>query len=104
LFGVVDLAGFLAAAHKTAPHRRTESDLAQCRLVALNPLLETGSTLLIDRRMGLRTPDTFARSEKPAAGSPDYYGHAYTDAQGRRWQEINLQRLSGSPAFLGVGG
>ncbi|MDR0478250.1 MAG: chemotaxis protein CheW [Burkholderiaceae bacterium] len=104
LFGVVDLAEFLSAGDKTSPSLRTESDLAQCRLVVFNPLLEAGGALLIDRLMGLRTPDTFTRSEAPASDAPDYYGYAYIDAQGRRWQEINLQRLSGNPAFLGIGG
>jgi twitching motility protein PilI len=101
LFGVIDLARFLHA--DSAKPARTDSDLAQCRLVAFNPSLEAGCTLLIDQLMGLRTPESFTRSEAPPTGLPDYYGHVYTDSQGRRWQEFNLQRLSLDPAFLGIG-
>jgi twitching motility protein PilI len=53
--------------------------------------------------MGLRTPESFIRSDESPAGAPGYYGHVYTDAQGRQWQEINLQQLSLAPEFLGVG-
>jgi len=107
LFGVVDLTEFLRAGMNAgadgAKPPRSDGDLAQCRLVALNPLLEAGCALLIDRLMGLRTPESFVRSETPPDGAPDYYGHVYTDAQQRRWQEINLQRLALAPVFLGIG-
>jgi twitching motility protein PilI len=103
LFGVIDLVAFLpndAATKPASPPIRTDADLAQCRLVALNPLLETHCALLVDQLAGLRTPDAFVRSDTCAAGAPDYYGHIYTDQEGRRWQEINLQRLAENPAFL----
>jgi twitching motility protein PilI len=107
LFAVIDLARFLRAGAapdaNSAKPPRTEGDLAQCHLVAFNPALEAGCALLIDQLTGLRAPESFARSEAPPAGLPGYYGHVYTDAQGRRWQEINLQRLSLDPAFLGIG-
>ena len=109
LSGVVDLAQFLDSDSTLGtddpgtPGLRTDSDLAQRRLVAFNPLLETGCALLVDKLIGLRTPESFTRSDAPRAGSPDYYGHVYTDDQGRCWQEINLQRLSLTPAFLGIG-
>ena len=109
LFGVIDLAQFLhrdsaASADGAQPRdARTDSDLAQCRLVALNPLLEAGCALLVDRLLGLRTPESFTHSEAPPAGSPGYCGHVYTDAQGRRWRELNLQHLSLDPEFLGIG-
>jgi len=107
LFGVIDLAAFLPAGASPdqappPPVARTDAALAQCRLVALNPLLEARCTLLVDHLAGLRTPDTFTRSDACVAGSPDYYGHVYIDAEGRQWQEINLQKLADSPAFLGL--
>jgi twitching motility protein PilI len=107
LFGVIDLAQFLYAdracgADTKPPAARVANDLAQCRLVVLNPALQAGCALMIDWLMGLRTPESFTRSDDPLAGSPGYYGHLYTDIQGRRWQEINLQRLSQSPAFLDI--
>jgi twitching motility protein PilI len=109
LFGVIDLAQFLhidsaPGADGAKPRdARTDSDLAQCRLVALNPLLEAGCALLVDRLLGLRTLESFTHSEAPPAGSPDYCGHVYIDAQGRRWREINLQHLALDPEFLGIG-
>jgi len=109
LLGVIDLTQFLhidaaPGVNGSQPcGSRTDGDLAQCRLVALNPLLEAGCALLIDRLMGLRTSESFTRSDAPLAGSPDYYGHVYTDAQGRQWQELNLQRLSLNPGFMSIG-
>jgi twitching motility protein PilI len=108
LFGVVDLARFLHADSvsgtdgREPPADRTDSALAQCWLLVLNPVLEAGCALLIDRLMGLRTPESFIRSDESPAGAPGYYGHVYTDAQGRQWQEINLQQLALAPEFLGV--
>ena len=100
LSAVVDLASFVQDA---AARARTESELAQCRLVALNPVLEANCALLVDRLLGLRTTDAFASSTPPDASAPSYFGHAYTDLDGRQWQEINLQTLSQHQAFLGVG-
>ena len=109
LFGVIDLAQFLDAdaapdaAKAPLPGARPDADLAQCRLVALNASLDAGCVLLIDRLVGLRTPESFTRSDTPPADAPGYRGHIYTDAQGQRWQEINLQHLTQDPAFLGIG-
>lgn len=99
LFGVVDLGAFMADA--TAPVR---SDLSQsqCRLVALNPALDLNCALVVDRLVGLRNVDSFVDSGAAPDGSPDYYGHRYTDAQGLVWQELNLQILSQQPRFLSV--
>jgi twitching motility protein PilI len=100
LFGVVDLGALLGGKPERA---RTEADLAQCRLLALNPVLETNAALLVDRLLGLRTMDSFAASAAPGADAPPYHGHIYTDADGARWQEINLQALSQHPVFLEIG-
>ncbi|MGB3067608.1 MAG: chemotaxis protein CheW [Ottowia sp.] len=100
LFGVVDLAAFSSGGDIPA---RSEVQLGQCHLVALNPLLEVNCALLVDRLLGLRTTDAFAASASPAVGAPPYFGHVYTDAAGAEWQEINLQALSQHPAFLSIG-
>jgi len=100
LFGVVDL-GALLGGKPERPH--TEADLAQSRLVVLNPVLETNSALLVDRLLGLRTMNSFVASAAPGADAPPYYGHVYTDADGAQWQEINLQVLSQQPVFLDIG-
>lgn len=101
LYGVVQLSIF--ATGVVAPVGATEQLRAQSRLVALNELLEVNCALLIDRLVGLRGVDAFTRSESPAADAPAWLGHAYTDAAGERWQEVNLQALSQQPQFLSIG-
>lgn len=100
LYGVADLASFL---HGRGSRQRGDNELAQCRLVALNPLLDTNCALLVDRLLGLRTMEAFASSVAAEDGAPSYFGHVYTDLQGRSWQELNLQLLSQHQAFLGIG-
>jgi len=100
LYGVVDLAAFLQGGES---RQRSENELAQCRLVALNPLLETNCALLIDQLLGLRTTEDFASSAAAGGDAPAYFGHTYTDLEGRQWQELNLQLLSQHQAFLGIG-
>lgn len=100
LHGLVDLGSFLQGG---GSRPRGEGELAQCRLVVLNPLLETNCALLVDRLLGLRTTDAFASSAAAGDGAPDYFGHVYTDLEGRQWQELNLQVLSQHQAFLGIG-
>jgi twitching motility protein PilI len=99
LFGVIDLAGFVAG---KAPAPRSEATRAESRLVALNPTLDVNCALLIDRLAGLRGLDAFASSNEPPDGAPAYFGSGYTDADGAYWQEINLQTLSQQPQFLSI--
>ena len=100
LYGVVELAAF-AAGEDGAPAGDTSR--AGARLVALNELLEVNCALLIDRLVGLRGVEAFTASTEPPAGAPAWLGHAYTDAAGVQWQEINLQALSQQPRFLSIG-
>src|SRR5678815_910911 len=79
LYGVVDLAGFVAG---HAPPARSDATRAESRLVALNSALEVNCALLIDRLAGLRNMDAFASSTAPPEGSPSYFGSGYTDANG----------------------
>ena len=76
---------------------------AQARLVALNDLLEVNCALLIDRLVGLRGVEAFTDSRAPEAGAPAWLGHAYIDAAGEQWQEVNLQQLSQQSRFLSIG-
>lgn len=99
LYGVIDLASFMAG---RAPTVRSDATRAESRLVALNTVLEVNCALLIDRLAGLRNLDGFSSSSEPPAGSPDYFGSGYTDANGVYWQEINLQALSQQPQFLSI--
>jgi twitching motility protein PilI len=99
LYGVVDLAGFIAG---RAPAMRSDATRAESRLVGLNAMLEVNCALLIDRLAGLRNLDAFSSSAEPPAGSPGYFGSGYTDGNGAYWQEINLQALSQQPEFLSI--
>jgi twitching motility protein PilI len=99
LYGVVDLAGFVAG---RAPTMRSDAARAESRLVALNAMLEVNCALLIDRLSGLRNLDAFSSSCEPPEGAPEYVGSGYTDANGAYWQEINLQALSQQPQFLSI--
>src|SRR5437868_3544764 len=67
LFGVVDLASFVAG---QAPVQRSDAGRAESRLVALNAALEINCALLIDKLSGLRNQDAFAGSTPPPEGAP----------------------------------
>ena len=99
VYGVVDMASFVAGGKPVARSEATRSEL---RLVALNSALEVNCALLIDRLAGLRNLDAFSSSSEPPEGSPGYFGSGYTDANGAYWQEINLQALSQQPQFLSI--
>lgn len=97
LVGVADLATFLGNTQV-----RTEQALLETNLLAFNTMLELNSALLVDRLAGLRSLDVFVSSEPPPEDSPAFFGNSYLDAQGIRWQELNLQQLSQDPIFLSI--
>jgi twitching motility protein PilI len=98
LFGVVDLAAFMAA-DKTLARRELTPEAS---VVTLHPALEVNCALWVDGLAGLRSTSAFPQSEPPASGMPNYYGNRYTDIQGEQWQEINLQSLSQFMPFLSI--
>ncbi|NMM76651.1 chemotaxis protein CheW [Acidovorax sp. SRB_14] len=97
LAGVVDLARLLGAAPV-----RSEQGLAEASLLAFNAALEVNAALLVDRLAGLRGTEAFVSSEPPGEGAPAFFGTAYLDSSGVRWQELNLQVLSQHPEFLSI--
>lgn len=103
LVGVIDLAillGSISTAIK--PTARTEQMLMDSSLLALNTALEVNAALLVDRLMGLRGIDAFASFEQAPSGAPSFFGMVYLDANGTRWQELNLQLLAQHPLFLSI--
>ncbi len=98
LNGVIDLAVLLGS-----PQARTEQALAGCALLTLSALLEVNAALLVDRFIGLRGAQDFTEDEAPAPGSADWVGASRLDAQGARWQIIDLQTLARDAAFLNIG-
>ncbi|HEY0200426.1 MAG TPA: chemotaxis protein CheW [Burkholderiaceae bacterium] len=101
LYGVIDLAGMVSTSGALAA--RSELALTDASLVTLGAVLEVNAALLVDRLVGLRAADVFSGSEPPAVDAPSYFGAVYTMPGGERWQELNLQKLSQSPDFLGIG-
>ncbi len=99
LFGVVDLATFIAGG---AARSRTEQSLAQASVVTFNTALEINGALLVDTLAGLRKREAFEACVAPPVGSPAYFGNRFTDSQGAQWQEINLQALAQSTEFLSI--
>jgi twitching motility protein PilI len=100
LFGVVDLAGFLADG--PAP-TRSETALHDARVVTLHAALEVNCALLVDSLAGLRGQEAFASSEGPPTDAAGWIGNRYTDHTGVSWQEINLQILAQDSRFLSIG-
>ena len=99
LFGVVDLASFIADGKVPV---RTEQSLAEASVVTLNPALEVNCALMVDSLAGLRNADAFSQSAPPTEADPAYFGNRYTDSLGEQWQEINLQSLSHLQQFLSI--
>jgi len=99
LYGVVDLAAFIADA-AAAP--RSEQALAESSMITLNAALEVNCALMVDGLAGLRHGKAFQDPAPPATGSPSYFGDRYTDSSGDHWQEINLRSLSQLPQFLSI--
>ncbi len=100
LFGVVDLASYVSG--QTA-RLKTEFELKESRLVALNSALEINCALLIDRLAGLRNQDAFSNFSEKTPDAPEYFGNQYIDQAGQSWQEINLQVLAQQAHFLTIG-
>jgi len=100
LFGVVDLARFLSLSASVSV--RDEAAWAKARLVTFNPELEVNVALIVDDLLGLRRPEMFQGMQPASEGAPAFFGNRYQDSQGAHWQEINVQQLSQTPAFLDI--
>lgn len=101
LFGVVDLAAFVAASGGPAPISAPLG--TEASVVTLNALMEVNCALQVDSLAGLRGSDAFQSSAVAAADAPAYYGNCFIDSEGNSWQEINLRALAQFPSFLSIG-
>ena len=99
LFGVVDLAAFLAL---ETSQPRQEPATPEPSVVTLNAALEVNAALQIDSLQGLRSADDFVSQSAAEAAAPAYFGARLVDAQGNAWQEIDLRLLSQTPQFLSI--
>lgn len=98
LYGVVDLAAFVAA----GAFSPAESGGGEASVVTLNASLEVNCALQVDTLLGLRSAESFASSSAPAVGAPPYFGNRFVDPAGAVWQEINLRALAQDPNFLNI--
>jgi len=99
LYGVVDLAGFVA---DDAGLARAEPLSVDPSVVTLNAALDVNCALQVDSLSGLRGADAFTSSSPAAENAPTYFGSRFVDAAGEQWQEINLRTLSQIPEFLSI--
>ncbi len=105
LYGVVDLAQFVAAESAEAPESTPAPPFVaggEMIVITLNPALEVNCALQVAALAGLRNPDAFSAVHAPGPGAPAFFGNAFDDSHGQRWQEINLQTLSQQPRFLHI--
>lgn len=71
--------------------------------MSLHAALGVNAVLWIDRLLGLRNPAMFdAMDESPQPQAPGWFTRRFTDAQGRQWQELNLQALASDTEFLAI--
>ena len=98
LHGVVDLAAFLGL---RAP-ALNDTGREQARLLALSPALNAHSALLVDRLAGLRSGEQMVAEADDDTPRPAFARGRWRDAQGRRWQEIDLAALARHDQFLGI--
>ncbi len=99
LFGVADFSFYVNQQKSVSKSELTRSE---ARFVTLNSTLEVNCAMYVDRLDGLRSTDSFTESHDPIVGSPDFFGHIYTDTSGKQWQEINLQLLAQQNSFLNI--
>jgi twitching motility protein PilI len=99
LYGVVDLAAYIASETGSARAEPAAQDLS---VITLNVALEVNCALQVDGLLGLRGADAFASSSPADIGAPAFFGNQFVDTAGERWQEIDLRILSQSPQFLSI--
>ena len=94
LHGVVDLAAFLGLRRSLALEQLRESQRSSARLLAFNPTLGSHCAVLIDRLAGLRSANQLHQAPPQNETSPLFAPAQWLDADGRRWQELDLNLLA----------
>jgi twitching motility protein PilI len=98
LHGVVDLAAFLGLRAPQAIDALRE----QSRLLAFNAALGSQCAVLVDRLAGLRNAVQLQAEPPDGEPRPAFAPGQWRDADGRRWQEIDLSLLARSEPFLAI--
>ncbi|MCU0969161.1 MAG: chemotaxis protein CheW [Rubrivivax sp.] len=99
LHGVVDLAAFLGL---RAPRLPADAARDQARLLALNASLGSHCALLVDRLAGLRGAEALTPEAPGDTARPRFARAVWRDAEGRRWEEIDLAALAAHEQFLAI--
>lgn len=103
IYGVVDLAAYLAHLTDAAPTApSTSAQQTDFTLVGMNSELNINCVLVVHSVKGLRSPSAFVAEQEPPPGAHGCWGPLYQDEDGKQWQEINLRNLSRSPDFLSI--
>ena len=98
LHGVVDVAAFLGLRAPQALDALRE----QSRLLAFNAALGSQCAVLVDRLAGLRNADQLQAEPADGEPRPAFAPGQWRDADGCRWQEIDLSLLARSEPFLAI--
>jgi len=92
LYSVTDFAAFLGG--------EATAITDQARLLLISDRFRAGCALLVGRSLGLRKSGEL---EPRAGGAGSKWTRAeYTDAEGKRWRELNVPALVRDPEFLDV--
>ena len=94
LYSIVDFSAFQGG--------EPTSGTTERRVILISDKLVGGAGLLVSRMLGLRNPEHFTASERPADAAP-WVGAVFKDAAGASWQELDLARLAKEQGFLEVG-
>lgn len=94
LYGIVDFSAFQGGEPISAGSER--------RVILVSDKLVGGAGIVVSRMLGLRNPDHFTATERPA-DAPPWLGAVFKDASGASWHELDLARLAREPRFLEVG-
>lgn len=95
LYSVVDFSAFRGG----VPTPRN----AESRLLLVGARQGGNAALLVDRALGLRTPEDLAGNEEPPpAGAPGWHGGFLLDARGERWGRLKLGALLADPGFMDI--
>lgn len=100
LHGVVDLGLLTQPAQSQG--RAADRVTSETRLVSLHSALGVNAVLWIDRLLGLRNASMFESLDESAPRAHAWFARRLTDAQGRDWQELDLQALAGDMEFLSI--
>ncbi|MFY9513166.1 MAG: chemotaxis protein CheW [Rubrivivax sp.] len=99
LHGVVDLAAFLGLRPTLSA---SDAVREHAQLLALNANLGSHCALLIEKLAGLRSAEQLSPEPPDDGPRPAFAGARWRDAEGRVWQEIDLQALALNDQFLGI--